>query len=244
MIVVDGGGGDVLGRRSTIGLGSPAASSGPPPFNPLTLSPAVWYDASDATSITLNGSNVSQWNDKSGNGRHAVQATAGNQPLYTIAGQNGLNVVTFNGTSYRMASTGPAVVSQPDTVFIVFRAVPPTLNRHPIDGNLQRQLITGDTNWRIYAGTVLDSLVPGDGNTVLLTALFNGASSTLRRNGTQIAAGAAGAQGIDTLWLGAAAGGVNLFPGYICEVIVAPSIVGATERDNCEAYLRTKWGTP
>ena len=44
---------------------------------------ALWLDADDASTITLNGSNVAQWDDKSGNNRHAVQTTAASQPAYT-----------------------------------------------------------------------------------------------------------------------------------------------------------------
>ncbi len=42
----------------------------------------AWYSAEDSESITLNGSDVSQWNDLSGNGNHAVQATEAQQPPY------------------------------------------------------------------------------------------------------------------------------------------------------------------
>jgi len=58
---------------------------------------ALWLDAADASTITLNGSTVSQWNDKSGNGRNATQATAANQPTYTASGLNGKPVFTFDG---------------------------------------------------------------------------------------------------------------------------------------------------
>lgn len=50
---------------------------------------ALWLDADDASTITLNGSNVSQWSDKSGNNRNATQATAASQPLYSATGFNG-----------------------------------------------------------------------------------------------------------------------------------------------------------
>lgn len=44
---------------------------------------AAWYDASDAATLTIDGSNlVSQWSDKSGNGRHVTQATAASRPTY------------------------------------------------------------------------------------------------------------------------------------------------------------------
>jgi hypothetical protein len=47
--------------------------------NPAALRSALsmWLDANDVSTITLkDGSTVSQWNDKSGNARHAYQAKA------------------------------------------------------------------------------------------------------------------------------------------------------------------------
>ena len=59
-------------------------------FDPRTLgNMSLWLDAADASTITLNGSGVSQWNDKSGNGRNATQSTAAIQPTYTTNNLNG-----------------------------------------------------------------------------------------------------------------------------------------------------------
>lgn len=54
-------------------------------FNPLSLSPALWLDAVDAstlfqdtagaTPVTAAGQNVLRWADKSGNGHHATNST-------------------------------------------------------------------------------------------------------------------------------------------------------------------------
>lgn len=61
---------------------------------------AAWYDAADSASVTLDAGRVSQWSDKSGNGRHATNTTSGStQPSYTTAGRNGLNVLTFAAAS-------------------------------------------------------------------------------------------------------------------------------------------------
>jgi hypothetical protein len=50
----------------------------------------LWLDAQDLASITKDGSNlVSQWSDKSGNAKHAVQATPANQPTYNTTGLGG-----------------------------------------------------------------------------------------------------------------------------------------------------------
>ena len=63
----------------------------------------LWLDASDASTITLNGSNVTQWNDKSGNGYHASQAVATDQPAYAASPGR----ITFN-TSDRLITSLPA----------------------------------------------------------------------------------------------------------------------------------------
>ncbi len=54
----------------------------PPPWTPAEIPTIAWYDAADASSITLVDDKVSKWNDKSGNNRHASQGTAANRPAY------------------------------------------------------------------------------------------------------------------------------------------------------------------
>jgi len=68
-----------------------ARASGQSAWTPAQLGAALalWLDAEDADTITLNGSNVSQWDDKSGNGRNHVQATAASQPPLISAAING-----------------------------------------------------------------------------------------------------------------------------------------------------------
>mgnify|MGYP003131999567 FL=1 len=51
----------------------------------------AWYKM--ATGITLNGSDVSQWSDSSGNGYHMLQSDAAQQPAYSAG------VLTFDPTS-------------------------------------------------------------------------------------------------------------------------------------------------
>lgn len=64
-------------------------------FDPSKLTDCnFWLDASNTSSITLNGSNVSQWNDLSGNGYNATQATSASQP--TVSG----NFVVFSSNRF------------------------------------------------------------------------------------------------------------------------------------------------
>ena len=66
---------------------------------------ALWLDAADASTITLNGSTVSQWDDKSGNDRHASQATAANQPAYLATGFNSNPSIDFDGSNDQLTTS-------------------------------------------------------------------------------------------------------------------------------------------
>jgi hypothetical protein len=70
--------------------GFPILFGGPKkPWTPAEIPTALWLDANDASTITLNGSTVSAWADKSGNGRNVTQGTAANQPTYVTSGISG-----------------------------------------------------------------------------------------------------------------------------------------------------------
>jgi len=72
-------------------------------FNPKTISGlAAWYDAADATTLTL-ATGVSQWNDKSGNGRNLTQSTGNNQPASGTRTIGGKNALDFDGTNDALA---------------------------------------------------------------------------------------------------------------------------------------------
>lgn len=59
----------------------------------------AWWDAADEATITLNGSDVAQWDDKSANGRDLAQGTASRQPEYAATTINGKKVITFVPTN-------------------------------------------------------------------------------------------------------------------------------------------------
>ena len=68
-------------------------------FSPTQISGLkLWLDAANTSSLTLNGSTVSQMNDLSGNGFHATQGTANNQPTYQATGFNSRPTLSFDST--------------------------------------------------------------------------------------------------------------------------------------------------
>jgi hypothetical protein len=94
-------------------------------FSPLTVANCeLWLDASDSSSVTLTSSAVSQWNDLSGNNRHATQGTANNRPTYS-ATVNGRNVITFDGVNDSLISgLASSVITGYATLFCVCRPSP------------------------------------------------------------------------------------------------------------------------
>jgi len=153
---------------------------------------ALWLDADDASTITLNGSNVSQWNDKSGNDQHVVQATASAQPLYDATGFNSKPSLFFDASNDVMACATTNVSSQGDLFYgAAFQMLSDTAAWRPIVGTDEGE---NDAN----GGTLLlqrmssrseigihDSGRKDTGNTysVQVTDLFEPRIATVGRNG-------------------------------------------------------------
>ena len=66
-------------------------------WTPAQIATALWLDAADVATITESGGAVSQWDDKSGGGADAANASAPNQPLTSTYLIDGKNVIRFDG---------------------------------------------------------------------------------------------------------------------------------------------------
>jgi hypothetical protein len=83
-------------------------------FSPLQISGcALWLDAADSTTMTLSGSNVTAWADKSGGGRNASSAGTSTPILSNSS-------IVFNGGGRFSTSYSSTLANE--TYFIVFRA--------------------------------------------------------------------------------------------------------------------------
>lgn len=99
---------------SANGLGVPVTlvSSGAPPlvvegWTPLNLGAKLllWWDAEDADSLTLAGSAVTAWEDKSA-GFAVAQATGASQPAYSATAVNGRPGIVFDGVADHLTNAG------------------------------------------------------------------------------------------------------------------------------------------
>jgi len=98
-----------------VAAGRPAA-----PWTPAYIATALWLDAADASTV-IGGSQVGQWNDKSGNNRHATQSAPGSRPSSTTNTINGLTVITFDGSNDFMDVSTTVLQGQSEpNLFYVF----------------------------------------------------------------------------------------------------------------------------
>ena len=229
-----------------LGASHVAAAGG---WSPSSLSGlALWLDAEDSTTITQSGGYVSQWNDKSGHGRHFTQSGADSiKPL--TGGSVGTGAALIMGARYLSASL-TTIASQPLTIAMAVKTVTYEANVNLIDARSGRVLVEAaiGARWRVYAGGLLDRTPsPSAGTSYALVAIISGASSLIRTNGAQVgAAGFAGTSSLgssspNTVYVGRgndAVGGEN----HIGEVIVCAGALSGGDLTNLESYLMTKWG--
>lgn len=217
-------------------------------FDPRSITGlAAWFDAADASTVTLVNDAVSQWNDKSGNGRNASQSTANNRPTYADT-RNGRSVITFNGTSHTL-TTGSFTQNQPSTMFLVARWASNASGTggNAVDGFLSNRagLYRRTTNnWGMFAGTELFSGTP-DTNWHQFAGIYNSTSSALRVDGSQLTSGNVGSQNVTSgLALGSYNGTTSFFGGSIAEMLFYGGALSASQISSVERYLRSKWALP
>lgn len=241
-----------------------AIGIGPKPIFPDPFSPddidnlAMWLDAADASTIILNGSTVSQWDDKSGFGRHVAQPVATSQPNYVTGALGGLPVINYDQISgFQHLLNTLNIASSPATFIILsrFTAVGAVGNRL-IDGNSssnpQRMVVQIRTPGTWFScGTggaeVSDFAYPGPGTPYYVHhCVFSPTAGAIYIDNVLTAG--PGNSGNSALSVGIIVGGgfagFGGLVGDIAEFIIYDRIITATERTNIYNYLKTKWSLP
>lgn len=226
-------------------------------WTPAEIATALWLDAADASTITLNGSTVSQWRDKSGNARHVDQATAVKQPTYTLAAQNGLNVLSFDGANRSLfASSSVINIPQPFSRFFAAQFLVKNNQSILLDSD------TANTQCVFYNGEAGTNWVVANGIAPAFTSYTYGTRDFLNHQHFHII------NGVDSYWgidgsspTGPVNGGPGgqagirignirtefapnyAFNGRVFEIVLASGIISTTDRQRLEGYLAWKWGT-
>jgi hypothetical protein len=231
-------------------------------FDPRRLSGLeLWFDAADSSTVTLNGTTVSEWRDKSSNGIALPQGNAANQPTYATAHINGRNALTFDGNDFLYLSSY-AKNTAPGTWFAVFREdvsvnfagvfvmSPASGSDFQVSNSIFCDLDTG-SNLIAYINSG-DLREAGSGTLPLSTCVLrmqsNGAA-ICRRNGSQTGSTSSTGRGaasagflIGARFLsGAADTGFGAQMSF-CEFLSYGRALADSELVSVEKYLNKKWG--
>lgn len=218
-------------------------------WSPKLLAPALWLDAADLTTITSLSGAVSQWNDKSGNGRHVTQATAANQPTTGTVTQNGLNTISFDGSDDYMDSSAFTLSGQQWHLIVAVtgsarRTVQVSNTAASTEAVVFQNPSSSPTyRWGLYRANqaFTSTSTSSIANTAyLITANFNASASYLRVNGTQVASGTAGSSNTNAVRLGANPA-FAYTAGLLCEVVIVQGNLDSQQIASWENWALAKW---
>lgn len=249
----------------TAGLFSTGAAPIPtPPVSGYYL----WFDATDASTITASGGYVSQWNDKSGNNLNVTNSggAAGGCPQTGVNTRNSKNVLTFtqngtNGAAGGLTNASGSFPSDPTLdVWIVRRQSTGSINSGCAFGIGNDQAGNGNVFYQFYDNSNSKLLSGANGGNIYSTATQNGtwnitrftksgASAQFYINNTSQGTASYNYNLPNSRFqvgalpqAGATNNGVYLMNGDIGEILVWKSVLGSTDATSTYDYLKTKWG--
>ena len=240
----------------------------------------LWLDASDASTLfsaTTGGSlvaadgAVARWEDKSGNGRHFTQSTAGSRPARKTNQQNGRDALLFDGSNDHLIGGDYLDLNGTNqiTIFLALKTL--TSNASNLEILNKRDDTGTDSGWYVNLGAtsklsfalvnnatyfVLDSnsAVSANNGAVLSFKTIAGSPSSSQsqyRNGSLVASTvsfnetSSAANISKAVYLGILDFAGTLyrpFAGNFCEVIIYNAALSDANRSVVESYLMSKWG--
>jgi hypothetical protein len=215
---------------------------------------SLWLDAADSTSITLSGSKVTQWNDKSGNGRNVTQSTDSLRPTYSAAS----NAIVFNATGWLNIPDALASITPTYTVFVVEKRADSgarffigqqnaTSAPTALILGYNSSTVSHHTNAYIVDLMVTIPAYAGAAEPVRITRYaYTGSTRSTVINGGEYS----GSQSYSTTlttWTNANIGAgynvaANWYIGNIHEVIFFNATLTTPQSQAIESYLAKKWG--
>jgi len=221
------------------------------PFGPLDISGClVWVDAQDRSSYTLSNSNVTQWNDKSGNGHNFVRMGGGP----TVSTLSGAPSMLLNGTSMSNAT-----VSIP-TSYSIFATVNRLsgqdyqyVSKFHVETDSFLFFGTSNGNFATFAGAGVGTPTWADvnGNSpsvavgstpILLEAVNDGSTITPYTNGTAQNTKVGTTAVATGMTIGSDRLGGQTLNGNVGELVLFSRPIRAAERELVEGYLAWRWG--
>jgi hypothetical protein len=234
-------------------------------WSPAEISTALWLDAADVSTITESGGAVSQWDDKSGNGRNATQSTASSRPVYSTAGLNGRNVLTFDGSDDWVGLSASVFSNQLSFSWYAVAArtssaTQSLFTERIVNSNAMVAFLPVDTTSMLNrAGGTSSSSIIEQTETAsfpinaaqLLESVQAPTSGTAFRNGTSVATNSAtkASLAFRRLVIGGSHNRLTdinptqqFWAGDVAEIIISLSTHSTDTRQRIEGYLAHKWG--
>jgi hypothetical protein len=238
-------------------------------WTPAQVLPSLWLDGADLSTLSMSGSSVTQWRDKSGNARHAT-TTVRNPGITRV---NNLNVINFTASGATRLDT-PDFNIAPNRQFCTFAVVS---GGGLLGGSTYRRIFTakgvnpdtlaaGSTYPQGYLGSganagtamqiaggngIATPIVTGlDTGPQLLTGAFgtaglaaNGNSISANGGARSVLTGQTGALSTTGIRVGSDNGtaGGSAWNGWIAELIMTLAL-SFPQVQAVEGYLAWKWG--
>ena len=232
-------------------------------FTPTSITGLkMWFDAADATTLTLSSGSVTQWTDKSGTGNTLTPWSGQANATVSSAYQNGLNVLNFSGNSLYRSPLGSAVYPQEVYIILAMKSVSAhndVLGMGDTSVDNFNSLTFGEhTASRWHNGSSGFNRTPNcvsptnETSTSFLLINWSIANNNflIRRNGTQLVQTASYTYSFSTASTSIfqigfrhtnITGSAN-FNGYIGEILTYNTQLGTTDRQKVEGYLAWRWG--
>ena len=234
-------------------------------FQPTDISGCVlWLDAADSSSITLSGSNMTRWTDKSTTGRNMVPFSTYSNATVSSNFQNNLNVLNFSGAGVYQAPASSIIY--PVDLYIVMAlkdltthvdvvsmtaSAADNFNSLSYSEYTSRRWHNGSTGYSRTPNTVSTSNETSTSFLLMNWSIING-DYVLRRNGTLMTQTGSytwtptaasifqiGFRASPSLYSPATTAGT--FRGYIGEIVAFNKQLGDSQRQEVEGYLANKW---
>lgn len=210
----------------------------------------LWLDATDSTTLTMTGSNVTTWIDKSGNGRNGV-LVAGNGATVSTDFITNKSMLNFNSTLYNV--TYPKFPTS-YTIFTV------QYNTNNVSGNagFQRLLNAANLDSILFVGTNYGNIAAFNGNGTswndinsisvnnylvpkIVSMVVSGATLNLYTDGSLGVTKVGTTVTFNDLWIGYGTIGQD-WCGGVGDIIIYNSALSPNQRQQVEGYLAWKWG--
>jgi hypothetical protein len=209
-------------------------------WSPNVLRLGAWYDAADLSTITTVSGGVSDWRDKSGNGRNLTAVASFPRPIYTENGFNNRPALNYGtgGTTLNSGMVWTGTAFNPVRTFGVahWEGANPFTNysalmSYPYAGNNDLILVEAPNGWFGARPIFLN------GNDPIATPLPTISTPFLWVDNMNPNAGRT------SLWIGSdRGGGGRAWRGKIGEVVITLFEPTLRERRTIEGYLAWKWG--